>query len=113
MEKKIYGYTNYETAIHWLNNSLVMCNNIPDIDVNIWDNLPEEFFDEYEPIEVFQWFITDCSERDATYLKNTFDIDLVYSEVFDCYILPVTHYGTSWDYVDCPVYDEDCGAIKK
>ena len=113
MKKKIYGYTDYKTAVYWLNNSLVLCNNIANIDESVYDNLPEEFFDEDEAIEVFQWFITDCSKRDVTYLKSTFDIDLVYSELLDCYVLPVTHCGTSWNYVDCPVYDEDCGASKK
>lgn len=36
MAKKMYG-TNYRVATKWLGNSLIMCNDIPQIDESVWD----------------------------------------------------------------------------
>ena len=97
MEKKIKS--NYYTAIHWLNNSFVLCNNIPEIDNTIWNNMRWDYYNEeddsYE--EIYQWFITDCSESDVEYLEEHFTgVNFTYSELLDCFILCVTHYGTMW-----------------
>ena len=53
-----------------------------------------------EPSEIFQWYITDCSKSDVDYLSETFGLLFTYSDLLDCYILCVTHYGTAWDYVN-------------
>ena len=50
--------------------------------------------------EIFQWFISDCSKSDVEYLSENFGLVFTYSDLLDCYILCVTHYGTGWDYVD-------------
>jgi hypothetical protein len=39
-------------------------------------------------------------------MKKTFDLKYTYSDMLDCYILCVTHWGTSWDYVECEVFSE-------
>ncbi len=90
--------TNYRVAVHWLNNSLVMCNNIPEVDNTIYDNLR---FELDGTIEIYQWYITDASESDVEYLEKHFGLLFTYSELLDCFILCVDHYGTSWDYVYC------------
>jgi hypothetical protein len=90
--------TNYRVAVHWLHNSFVMCNNIPEIDTTIYDNLR---FKLDGTIEIYQWYITDASESDVEYLEKHFGLLFTYSELLDCFILCVDHYGTSWDYVDC------------
>lgn len=99
--------TNFKVATMWCNNSYVLCNNLPNIDPTIWNNIvsiPEWFkeedeSDEEEFPEVMQYFITDCSQRDVEYLSETFGLLFTYSELLDCYILLVTHWGTGWDYV--------------
>lgn len=50
--------------------------------------------------EIYQWYITDCSEFDVSYLRKTFGLIFTYSDLLERYILCVTHYGTGWDYVD-------------
>lgn len=102
-------YTDYRTAATWGGINLVMCNNIPAIDPNIYENNLDIFYDEEteEYKEVMQWFITDCSQWVTEGQKEVFGIDYVYSEVLDCYIMPVFHWGTSWDSVRCQVLDQD------
>lgn len=51
-------------------------------------------------VEIYQWYVTDCSKWDMEYLRDTFGLLFTYSDLLDCYILCVTHFGTSWDYVD-------------
>lgn len=149
MAKQVYP-TNFRVAVEWLHNDMVLCNNIPEIDPSIWDNMmPEIDISEAEdPVEcpscgavssihpyydpdgdvsydwecdncgliwnpedekdndgqeyreIFQWFLTSCSEWDVKYLRETFGLLFTYSNLLDLYVLCVTHYGTSWDYVD-------------
>ena len=53
-----------------------------------------------DQVEIYQWYITDCSKWDMEYLRDTFGLLFTYSDMLDCYILRVTHFGTGWDYVD-------------
>lgn len=93
--------TNYRVATKWLNNSLVMCNHICEVDPEMWDNMRFSLEDEEtgEYRDIFQWFITDCSESEVIFLEEHFGLLFAYSPLLDCYILAVDHYGTSWDYV--------------
>ena len=80
-----------------------MFNHIGEVDSEIYDNMrfsPEdEETGEYR--EVYQWFITDCSEFDVCFLEEHFGLLFTYSPLLDCYILAVDHCGTAWDYVFC------------
>lgn len=101
-----YG-TNYRVAVKWCNNSYVMCNNIVEIDPTIWDNMRFGLEDEDgNCIEIYQWFISDASEDDVRYLESAFGLKFTYSELLDCFILCVDHYGTSWGYVYCETNNE-------
>lgn len=93
--------TNYYVATHWLHNNLILCNDIERIDENLWENYRFELTEEDGAIdvEIFQYFLTDCSEDDVKWLEEHFDLKFAYSELLDLYVLCVTHYGTSWDYV--------------
>lgn len=142
-------HTNYHVATHWLGNSLVLCNNIPEVDESVWDNMPpiidldsddednyadgkicpqcgakmEECGFEWECPEcgnceeaypeVFQWYITDCSEDDVNYLHKTFGLMFTYSDKLDCYILCVPFCGVSWKEADWRTTNEnakrECG----
>lgn len=103
MTKKENFLTTYAQAVKWCNNQLIMCNELPEIDCSIFDNLIVDNNEEDLP-EVFQWFITDCTEDDMHYLKNAFpDLIFTYSDLLNKYILCVNHWGTSWDYVSTTV----------
>ena len=39
-------YTTYKEAVNWLHNSIVLCNNIPEVDESIWDNMRFDLYDE-------------------------------------------------------------------
>lgn len=96
--------TNYSVAVHWLNNSLIMCNEIPEVDPSVLDNmrfyLYEEDEDGYEEeLEIYQWYLTDCSDFDVKFLEEHFGLKFTYSDLLGLYVLCVTHHGTSWDYV--------------
>lgn len=105
-------FTTYDKAVHWCGNHYILCNNIVDIDQSIWDNFDKEIYNEEEGryTEIYQWYITDCSEMDVEWLSKKFDVMFTYSEKLDCYILAVDHCGTSWDYVACEVLEDDVKA---
>lgn len=100
--------TNYRVAVHWCNNALIMCNHIGEIDESIYDNMRFSLYDDEtgECKDIYQWFITDCTDSDVEYLEDTFGLLFTYSELLECYILCVDHYGTAWDYVYCETTNE-------
>ena len=46
--------------------------------------------------EIYQYYITNCSE----FLNEHFGLMFSYSEVLDVWVLLVDHCGTGWDYVE-------------
>lgn len=90
---------NYFDAVHYFGNSFVLCNNIMQLDAGTWvDNLWGNWFDEdsEEMPEIYQTYITDCSEDDVRYLCDWFGLLFYYSDALDCFILCVPHFGTMW-----------------
>lgn len=100
--------TNYSVAVNWCNNALILCNNIAEIDPSVFDNNRFELFNEEDGTEkdIYQWFITDCSDEDVEYLEKTFGLLFTYSDLLDKYILCVNHFGTRWDYVEWTTTNE-------
>ena len=96
--------TTYKQAINWLHPSLILCNNIATIDASIWDNIRFEFEDEDgNEIEIYQYFLTSFNDSDIEFLEKYFpSLLFTYSELLECYVLCVDHFGTSWDsvYID-------------
>lgn len=80
--------TNYSVAVNWCNNALILCNNITEIDPSIYDNMRFELFDEEDGTQkdIYQWFITDCTDDDVEYLEKTFGLLFTYSDLLDKYI---------------------------
>lgn len=107
-KQEVLFYTTYKEAVHWLHNSLIIQNDICEIDNQVYDNMRFNSYNEDNEtdIEIFQWFITDCSENEVEFLEKHFDLLFTYSQLLDKYILCVNHWGTSWDYVACPVYGD-------
>ena len=103
--KKQPYYTTYAEAIKWLGNSYILLNNIVDIDHSVYENMRFQDYDEETEsyTEIYQWFISDCSEDEVEYLERNFGLLFTYSDLLDKYILCVDHFGTSWDYVHCQV----------
>ena len=84
------------SQIFYPNSSLILCNNIPQVDEYLFDNIENGSFWEY--CDIFQWYIIDNSTAER--LKRSTKELIFYSEKLDVYVLGVTHYGTAWDYVD-------------
>lgn len=74
--------------------SLILCNNI----ANNWEHLEQVsgFDSEDEYAEIYQYYIINDDLA-----KRLIDINEIvyYHNELDIYILGVTHWGTSWDYV--------------
>lgn len=101
--------TTYSIAINWLRPSLVLCNKIAEIDQSVFDNARFSFYDEDEEMEteIFQWYLTNLSLDDVEWIEKNFpDINFTYSDLLDCFVLCVDHYGTGWDYVPTSVSDD-------
>lgn len=92
--------TNYLTAVNWLGNHRILCNTIHEVEEFFFESYRFDMFNEDgEPIDIYSYYLTDCSERDVEFLEQHFGLKFGYSEKLDMYVLCVDHYGTSWDYV--------------
>lgn len=65
------------------------------------EELAEEQAEYEENGEFYQYFIIDINKWDLEYLQECGQktLQILYSELLDCYVLAVGHFGTSWDYV--------------
>ena len=97
------GRVSYKRLVDHYVGDIVLCNNITEVDDEIWDNVDEsdlidEDGDEINDLEIYQSYLCNVSEWARKQLKGT-GVILSYSKVLDCDVLMVQHYGTSWDYV--------------
>ena len=100
------GRISYQRAIERFVGNIVLCNNIANIDYDIFsniinDNYYDEDNEEYENNEYYQYYLyylCNLNDWEKNRLKET-DVIISYSDVLDCDVLMVDHYGTSWDYV--------------
>ncbi len=128
-EEKRTGKASYMTLIKTLlHDDIFMCNNIPEVDPSIWDNVSvgsfyyytdsdgnyrteEEYQNDttgeiYENNEdIYQYFLCNLSQYQLDYIRqleadnNDNSIILTYSDLLGCDVLLVNHWGTGWDYV--------------
>lgn len=113
--EEIQGETvrcNY-AQIFYPDSSLILCNNIPQVDKYLFDNVENGDFttyydaegnecDEEDSVEqhdneIFQWYFID--NNTAERLKRSTNELIFYSDKLDVYVLGVTHFGTAWGYV--------------
>lgn len=99
------GKVSYRRAVERLIGDIVLCNNITNVDYDIYYNIiNNNYYDDEIDIDMenydgyFQFYLCNLDEYEKDFLKET-DIIISYSEVLDCDVLMVDHYGTSWDYV--------------
>lgn len=98
-------FTNYYVAVSKICNK-ILCNSIGRIDPSIWNNIRFCAEDEEgNAIDIYQYFITDCSKSDVVLLEKRFGLLFTYSNLLDCYVLCVDNLGTSWTRVEVQVLD--------
>ena len=123
-EEKRTGKASYFSVIDRYISDLVLCNKIIEIDPSIWDNIEtgslyyymdaegnyktrEDYendetgtIEEY-PDEVYQCFLCNLRQWDLDLIKafKSNSIIVSYSDLLECDVLLVTHWGTSWKYV--------------
>jgi hypothetical protein len=109
-------YTDYKTAAKW-QCSLILCNEIAEIDPSVFENFRfnayEDDEQEGDPIEIYQYFLTDLTPDGVDFMEETFNLKYTYPEMLCLFVLCVTHFGTSWDYVPCQVLSEDWAKVNK
>ena len=102
------------SQIFYSDSNMILCNNIPQVDEHLFDNIENGDFviyydengnecDEENAVdqvekEIYQWYLIDDSTAER--LKRSTSELIFYSEKLGVYVLGVTHYGTAWDYVD-------------
>lgn len=101
-------FTDYYTVTKgWIENK-ILCNQICEFDPSVYDNMRFELEDEEgNQKDIYQWFITDCNKYDVKYLEETFGLLFTYSDMLDCYVLCVDHYGTMWKGVEVRILNDE------
>ena len=94
-EEKRTGRVSYRRLIDKYIDDLVLCNNIVNIDNTVFDNMQNVDDDDFE---IYQYYLCNLSNFERENLL-AYGVSLSYSELLDCDVLLVTHWGTSWDYV--------------
>jgi hypothetical protein len=103
----------FKRLVERLFTDMVLCNNITKLfytDINgVYSEPQKEIGEDYdtendEYIDVYQYFIVDFSSWTYELMKKYNEqfgneFILYYIDELDMYILGVTHFGTSWDYV--------------
>lgn len=97
-EEKRTGRVSYRRLIDRYIDDLVLCNNIVNIDNTVFENMENIDVDDDDEIEIYQYYLCNLSEFERKKLIE-YGVSLSYSELLDCDVLLVTHWGTSWDYV--------------
>lgn len=96
-EEKRTGRVSYRRLIDRYIDDLVLCNNIVNIDNTVFDNMQNIDVDD-DDFEIYQYYLCNLDDFEREKLLD-YDVSLSYSELLDCDVLLVTHWGTSWDYV--------------
>lgn len=91
------GKASFKTIVERFVGDIVLCNNLPEIDQSVIDNLVgDDVFD--ENLEIYQWYLCNLTEWEKQQCEKC-GLIISYSDLLDCDVLCVNHFGTSWDYV--------------
>lgn len=92
----------YLTLVNYFIGDCILCNNIADVDDSVYMNMENA----KEDSEIYQYFICNVGKYDREQALKA-GLILSYSDMLDCDILCVDHFGTSWDYVltDVKLFD--------
>lgn len=98
-EEKRYNRASYRRVLTIYAGDMLLCNDIPNIDMSIWDNVNFPFYDEEEgETDIYQWYLCSLTDYQRQALQDR-GILLSYSELLGLDVIAVDHWGTSWDYV--------------
>ena len=114
--EKEHNRASYRTLVDRFIGDIVLCNNIADIDRGIFEYRNIEVGKVDDNTDIFQYYLCNVGQYEIDRLKeltkDNNDIILAYSDVLECDVLMVDHFGTSWDYVltSVPLVDDykDC-----
>lgn len=101
--------TTYADAVSSISN-MVLCNEIAKIDDDVFfENVCEATLneDDEDYTEIYQYYITDCSDSDVDYLRSRYDLLFAWCEKLSVWVLLVTHWGTAWSCIPWVDHDED------
>ena len=87
----------YSQAIHWLGNYFIR---MPEIMKPHLSARFNEYDEDGDKIPIFQYFLSNCSEREVRFLEKTFGLLFYEYKYEDYYILAVDHCGTSWTMIE-------------
>lgn len=99
--QKLYS-TTYAVATSYIGGSLILCNNIEQVDEELLygETIGLEYDEETEEYpEIYQYYLTSWSDSDVKWLHDHFGLMFAYSSILDLWVLLVDHYGTGWGYV--------------
>lgn len=91
--------TTYAVATSYRGGSLILCNNIDQVDKELlYGNTIglEDAEETADPQEIHQYYLTSWGEDEAEYLNKHFGLMFAYSEVLGLWVLLVDHCGASW-----------------
>lgn len=97
----------YKTIVERYINDIVLCNNIVDVDESIYNNFINAYDEENdEIIDIYQYYLCNV-DNDTVNLLCEYGLIFSYSDLLECDVLCVNHYGTSWDHVltSCPLFE--------
>ena len=101
--EKEQGKASYKTIVdYFIGDKIVLCNNIANIDDSIFYNMEND----NEDVEIYQYYLCNIGQWDKEQCLKA-GLILSYSDMLDCDVLCVNHFGTSWDYVltDVKLFD--------
>lgn len=96
--QKIYS-TTYAIATSYRGGSLILCNNIDQVDKELlYGNTIglEDAEETADPQEIHQYYLTSWREDEVEWLNKHFGLMFAYSEVLGLWVLLVDHCGASW-----------------
>ena len=102
-EKQNNNHISYRRLTDRVFNNMILCNEIIEQYPELLENFDIDYFydeneENYSEFEIYQYFIV--SGWDLTQVKEDYpNLLLEYLEPLDLWILGVTHFGTSWDYI--------------
>lgn len=127
--EKEQGYASYRTIVQRFVGDIVLCNNIVEVDPSVYENLlieteekyyneegeeitedqyygdPNAYCETNEP-EIYQYYLCNVTQWEKEQAESA-GLIFSYSDMLDCGVLCVDHWGTGWDYVltDAKLFD--------
>ena len=100
--QKTYS-TTYAVATSYIGGSLILCNNIEQVDEELLygETIGLECDEETEEYpEIYQYYLTSWRKDEVEWLNKHFGLMFAYSEVLGLWVLLVDHCGAAWSCIE-------------